>query len=249
VPALALQLVWRRQPSWRTLPTVVVDEDRPQGLVLAASESARARRILPGMRYATAHGLAPELRATVVSPSELAAAQDELARRLHGLSPELTHELARDGGSPGTFWLGGDGMAKLYPSATAWGQAAVAVLADLGLGGVVVVGFALRHLRGGAARGRGLLKVVGRAPGSPAIRQRTTAGGAADRPARWCCATPRPPRRHTIGQLVRLPGGGLLERFGLAPTACTSVSGEAGIRWPPSRRRGRRRARVLDGRS
>src|SRR5690349_21454438 len=119
VPALPLQLLWRREPAWRSQPTVVVDEDRPQGIVRWASEQARAFRVLPGQRYATALSLAPGLRAGVVPPEEIAAAVDELAARLHQLSPEVT----RSEGEPGTLWLGGAGLAAIYPSATGWGQA------------------------------------------------------------------------------------------------------------------------------
>ena len=34
LPALPLQLVWRREPAWRAHPVVVIDDDRPQGGVL-----------------------------------------------------------------------------------------------------------------------------------------------------------------------------------------------------------------------
>jgi len=62
IPALPLQLLWKRQPAWREHPVVVVDEDRPQGKVLWADEKARRLRILPGQRYAHALSLARGLR-------------------------------------------------------------------------------------------------------------------------------------------------------------------------------------------
>lgn len=238
IPALPLQLLWRREPAWRALPTVVVDEDRPQGVVLVASESARAQRVLPGQRYATALALAPGLRAAVVPPEELAAAQDEIARRLHALSPEVTIDVTRDGRGSGTFWLGGAGMASLYPSATAWGQAAIGVLAALGLGGVVIVGFsrfatcAVARARGhglGVERAATLLHVFARD-----LDERTTARAVPldrldvdptlrDALARLGVTT--------LGQLVRLPGGGVLERFG--PQAHRLYRLAAGEGWDP----------------
>ena len=222
IPALPLQLLWRRQPAWRAQPTVVVDEDRPQGLVLVASEAARALRVLPGQRYATALALAPELRAGVVPPEELAAAQDEIAGRLHALSPEVT----RDDAGCGTFWLGGAGLAGVYPSATAWGAAAAAVLDALGLSGVVVVGFSrFATCAVARARGHGLVVSAVERAGTRVhvfardLDERTTARAVPldrldvdpalrDALARLGVTT--------LGQLVRLPGGGVLERFGSA---------------------------------
>ena len=75
IPALPLQVVWRAEPGWRTDPVVVVDEDRPQGIVLWACERARAQQVLPGQRYAHALGLCNGLRARVVAPEAIAAAK------------------------------------------------------------------------------------------------------------------------------------------------------------------------------
>lgn len=257
VPALPLQLLWRREPAWRGQPTVVVDEDRPQGLVRWASEQARALRVLPGQRYATALSLAPELRAAVVPPEEIAAAVGELAVRLHALSPEIT----RSEGEPGTLWLGGSGMAGLFPSATAWGQAIAQVLTDLGLLGVVVVGFSrfatCAIARGlGHALGQGLgltassaLAAARRAPaggdeagaGAPIVR--VFARDADERASARAVPLDRvdvaPGLRDalarlgvtTLGQLVGLPGGGILERFGAAAHRLYLLA--AGEGWDP----------------
>ena len=240
VPALPLQLLWRRQPGWRAEPTVVVDEDRPQGLVRWASESARALRVLPGQRYATALALASGLRAGVVPPEEITAAVAELAERLHRLSPEVT----RSEGEPGTLWLGGAGMAALYPSATAWGQAMAQVLIELGLIGVVVVGFSRFAT---CAIGRGLGHGLGLRPGladqdrAPIVRV-----FARDADERMCArAVPldrvdvEPKLRDelarlgvtTLGQLVHLPGGGVLERYGAAAHRLYQLA--AGEGWDP----------------
>lgn len=244
IPALPLQLLWRREPAWRAMPTVVVDEDRPQGVVLAASESARAQRVLPGQRYATALALAPGLRAGVVPPEELAAAQDEIARRLHALSPEVTrdeHDPGRAGSSHaafGTFWLGGAGMASLYPSATAWGQAAIGVLAALGLGGVVVVGFS-RFATCAVARARGHGLAVERAATLLHVFARDLDERTVTRAVPLDRLDVDPSLRDalarlgvtTLGQLVRLPGGGVLERFG--PAAHRLYRLAAGEGWDP----------------
>lgn len=231
VPALPLQLLWRREPSWRAVPAVVVDEDRPQGTILWACERARAGGVLPGQRYAHALGLVRELRAGVIAPTERAAALDALARRLHTRSPEITR------GDDASFWLGGAGLGSLYPSATAWGRAIVDELAALGLRGAVVVGFS-RFATYGLARalGAGLRD-------DDATGLRVFARDADERAA--VCAVPLdrlelPSRLRdelarlgvtTLGQLVRLPAGGILERFGAGAHRLYTLA--AGEGWDP----------------
>ncbi|HWU85930.1 MAG TPA: hypothetical protein VN253_01565, partial [Kofleriaceae bacterium] len=102
LPTLPLQLVWRREPSWRAHPVVVIDEDRPQGGVLWACERARAAGVLPGQRYAHALSLCRGLRACVVPPEQVAAAVEELRTALHAVSPRV------EPGEPGSFWLDGE---------------------------------------------------------------------------------------------------------------------------------------------
>src|SRR5215208_1641968 len=143
VPALPLQLVWRERPAWRRHPVVVVDEDRPQGAVLWACERARASHVLPGMRYAHALSLSSGLYATVVPPERIAAAVTEIAEALRRLSPSVEPAL----GQPGTLWLDGAGLARLYPDdadavrGTRWTRAIAAALHGLELRGAVVAGF------------------------------------------------------------------------------------------------------------
>ena len=71
LPAFPLQLLLRREPGWRDHPVAVVDSDKPQGIVLWVNERARARRILPGIRYAAGLSLAGDLHAAEVSPAEI----------------------------------------------------------------------------------------------------------------------------------------------------------------------------------
>ena len=66
VPALPLQVLLQREPSWRRHPVAVVDRDEPQGRILWVNEAARQARILPGRRYAEGLSLSAELRAASV---------------------------------------------------------------------------------------------------------------------------------------------------------------------------------------
>src|ERR1041384_783967 len=87
LPGFPLQLVWRREPAWRTQPVVVVESDRPQGEVLWACERARASGVLAGQRYAVALSLCSGLRARVVPGEQIAEAITVLRAALHRFSP------------------------------------------------------------------------------------------------------------------------------------------------------------------
>jgi protein ImuB len=238
VPALPLQLLWRRQPAWRAEPTVIVDEDRPQGVVQWACARARGCGVLPGHRYAHALGLVRELRAGVIPPEELAAAVDALARRLYQCSPEVTRGEDADG-DLGTCWLSGGGLGSIYPSASAWGRAIAAEVDGLGLSGAVVVGFS-RFATGALARAIGTGLVDGDAA---RVVVRVFACDADERVAARAVPLDRlaiAPRLRdelarlgvtTLGQMVQLPGGGVLERFGSA--AHRLYTRAAGERWDP----------------
>ena len=118
LPAFPLQLLLKRHPEWRDLAAAVVDEDRPQGVLLWVNERARAGRVLPGMRYAGALSLARDLRAGVISPAEVSAEVEALTKRLRFFSPEV--ECARE--EPGTFWLGADGLGLSAPAVPRLGR-------------------------------------------------------------------------------------------------------------------------------
>src|SRR5512141_553458 len=102
LPALPLQLVWRREPELRERAVVIIDEDRPQGTVVWACERARATGVLPGQRYAHALSLCRDLRARVVAPEIIEAGIVELRTALHALSPRVEPGPVED--APGTFW-------------------------------------------------------------------------------------------------------------------------------------------------
>ncbi len=113
LPALPLQLVWRKEPELRAQAVVVIDEDRPQGVVLWACERARSVGVLPGQRYAHALSLHRGLRARVVPAEVIEAAIVELRAALHVLSPQV------EPGEPGTFWLDGEGLERIFPDSLA----------------------------------------------------------------------------------------------------------------------------------
>ena len=57
IPAVPLQLLLKEHPDWRSLPAVVVAEEKPQAFILWVNEKARRLGIRPGHRYAAGLGL------------------------------------------------------------------------------------------------------------------------------------------------------------------------------------------------
>ncbi|HVK82772.1 MAG TPA: DNA polymerase Y family protein [Kofleriaceae bacterium] len=228
LPAMPLQLVWRAETALRALPVVVIDEDRPQGVVQWACERARSAGVLPGQRYAHALSLCRGLHARVVPPEQIEAATIELRTKLHALSPRV------EAGEPGTFWLDGEGLARVFPerkgpAGTEWGLAIGRSVAALRYHGAVVVGFsrfatfaiarATRHgvtvLRADAdERAAASAVPLARLDLDPKLRDALSRLGVT-----------------TVGQMVRLPGGGILERFGREAHRLYQLA--AGERWDP----------------
>src|SRR5262245_47726623 len=87
VPALPLQLLLQRCPTWRQEPVAVVAEDRPHGAITWVNGHARRAGIAPGMRYATGLSLLPTLRAGVVPPAEVVTSVERLRATLYTCTP------------------------------------------------------------------------------------------------------------------------------------------------------------------
>ncbi len=223
LPALPLQLAWRKEPELRAQAVVVIDEDRPQGIVLWACERARAVGILPGQRYAHALSLLGSLRARVVPPEVIEAAIVELRGALHALSPRV------EIGEPGTFWLDGDGLDRVFHGAPAWGAAIRRAIVSLGLTGAVVVGHS-RFATYAIARAtrRGVTVLASDAEERTAASAVPLARLEIDPKLRDALARLGVT---TLGQMVRLPGGGILERFGRDAHRMYQLA--AGERWDP----------------
>jgi protein ImuB len=137
IPELPLQLLLRRQPAWRELPVAVVDRDAAQGVILWSNERARANRILPGLKYAAALSLVPELRAGEVSAGDIAGTVETLTSSLRFCTPDV--EPSRE--EPGVFWLGASGLSLLYPSLLRWAELVRDEMTRAQFDASVVVGF------------------------------------------------------------------------------------------------------------
>lgn len=207
VPALPLQLYLREHPDHLGHPVAIVDEDRPQGVLLWSNEAARRAGVRVGMRYAAALSLASDLRAGVVEAERVAEGVKHLHARLLRFSPDV--EPAE--GEPGVFWVNASGLERLYPSLLAWARALREALKEDAFFATVVVGFT-RFGTYACARARPgygvfrhpeeertqLAKVpIDRLAITPALRDALARLGV-----------------RTVGALLGLPLGGLRRRFG-----------------------------------
>jgi protein ImuB len=198
--------VARSKPEWRSLPTVVVSEDKPQGKVQWANTAALQSGVLPGQSYALALSLCVGLRACVVPEAEVARATEELKAVLWRYSPAV-----EVGEEAGVFWLDASGLGRLYTSLVTWSEALRTQLIDLGFATCVVVGFSRfgsyalarasrqSHVLTSAADERTRVERVplARLDIEPEFRDVLSKLGV-----------------HTIAALLSLPAAGLLRRFG-----------------------------------
>src|SRR5690349_4126690 len=118
LPAFPLQLLLQRHREWAGHPAAVVAEDKPQGLLLWVNEKARRQAVLPGLRYAAALSLASDLHAGVVPETEIQKAIENLVYIFMRFTPEV--EASNE--EPGTFWLNGAGLQRIYASPNQWAR-------------------------------------------------------------------------------------------------------------------------------
>jgi protein ImuB len=207
VPALPLQLLVRRNPGWTGLPVAVVAEERPSGLVLWVNEPARAARVLPGLRYAAALGLCPELRAGTVSDAAIRQGVAELAELLHRFSPEIEPSASE----PGILWLDASGLLNLFRSLEAWASLIREALAGAGFEARIAVGFTRFGTYALARQGSGLRVLASPEEERQAARE-TPLERLGVEPALRNALEQLAVR--TLGAFLELPAEGVLKRFG-----------------------------------
>jgi protein ImuB len=224
IPALPLQLLLRGHPEWREHPSAVVAEDAPQSPLLWVNAPARHGGVVPGLRYGTALAIAPDLRAAVVPPADIGRAADAAAGVLRRFSPDV--EPAGD--EPGVFWLDASGLAHLHASLAGWADGIRRDLAAVGYDAVVVVGFTRFGTYAAARVTRGT-----RLFHDP-DEERAVVRGVFLRDLHLAPETLEALGRlgvRTVDDLLRLPAGGLLERFG--PAAERLHREASGDLWAP----------------
>ncbi len=204
-----LQLLLKREPGFLDRPVAVVEADRPQARLLWIDERARKKGILPGMRYTSGLALASDLCAGVVPAREIEEGVREVARKLRAFGPDVEPS----GSDPGIFRIGCRGLDLLHPSLRLWAVRIRSALLAEGLHATVVLGFR-----------RFATYALARALPEPRTWVIETPEEERSRLKRVPLARLRlPPDARdallalgvrTVGDLLRLPPAGLLERFG-----------------------------------
>lgn len=208
VPSLPLQLLLRREPAWRAGPAAVVASDRAQGIVLYVNEHARRLGVAPSFTYAAGLAIASDLRAAVVTNSEIADELGPLDTLFRRYSPHV--EPSAD--EPGVAWLDARGLQGLYPSLVAWGRAILGTLAARELEGAVAIGFTRFGTYAAARARRGAVRLFD----SPSAEAAATRGA----PLKLLGIAPRIAATldrlglGTVGDLLALPIDGLRRRYG-----------------------------------
>lgn len=211
LPALGLQALCRREPTWRELAAARVDEDRPEGRVLEVNAAARAAGVLPGMRYAAALSLAPTLHAGVVATPEIEATVDAVRTRLRDFSPRVEASAEE----PGVFWLDAAGLGHLWRSAGALCRAVAEALEAQGWVAVLALApsrFGAYALARGAARRQGGLLVVEESEQERRLLERVPLDRLHLAPKARDALAKLGVRR--LGELLALPADGVRRRFG-----------------------------------
>ncbi|NUM56140.1 MAG: DNA polymerase Y family protein [Candidatus Hydrogenedentes bacterium] len=208
VRALPLQLLLRAHPGWRALPVVVVDRDKPAGLIQWANEHAYARRIFPGMRYAAALSLSRDVRGGAVQDAEIADAVKLVTRRLWCFSPRIEPSPRERG----VFWLDASGLRHIFPSFDAWAARICEDLREIDLHAIVAVGFS-RFGSFAAARSSTRNKIF-HSPGEERayLHRVPIERIIADAPLR---DTLFKLGVETLGAFIDLPAAGIRRRFGV----------------------------------
>lgn len=137
ISSLPLQLLRREHPEWAGLPVAVVEDDKPQALVLFISRAASEAGIRAGMRYGAALGLCPALKAATILPGRIDEVRAEIVGALHRTSPRVEADAER----AGTFWVDPSGMTAIFGTTERFAHAVHDEISGRALAGNVVVGF------------------------------------------------------------------------------------------------------------
>lgn len=204
---LDLQLLLNDHPEWRNLPAAVVSRNSPYGTILTINGAAGEAGVKPGLRYAAGLSFTPELQAGTVSRRKIEAGVEMIVRCLKGFSPQVE---AIDT-EPGLFLLDAGGLIPLFASYKQWSREVRRRLKEQGFEAVVAVGFSrfgcyaaaksagtdIRFDHPEQEREAALKAAIGVLNLKPRVSERLEMLGI-----------------RTVGAFLRLPAGGIGNRFG-----------------------------------
>ena len=137
VQYLPLQILLKAFPDWAGMPVAITKEEKPQSPIIALNRVARESGLSPGMRYANALSLVPNLRARAVPPGKVAQARNSIMQSLSAFTPDIEPcPFDTD-----AFWVSASGLRSLFGTEASWSQKLRRALLAEGYHAVVVVGF------------------------------------------------------------------------------------------------------------
>ena len=207
LPAFRLQILLRRHPDWRGWPSAVVSRDSPQGEILATCAKGRKRGIEPGQSYASGLALVPELRASVLAPADIKRESAIVCQQLRTFSPNV--EPSKE--EPGVFWLDASGLDYLHASLKQWADSLRAALRKLDFFSSIVVGYS-RFGTYALAKDRRGVRILTSQEEEVGATSRVSLDRLGLPPSSLAGLLQL--GQSTVGDLLRLPPTGLLERFG-----------------------------------
>ena len=210
IPAFPLQLLLKEHPDWRSLPAVVVPEEKPQAFILWVNEKARRLGIRPGHRYAAGLALSRELRAGAIGEALIYKEVEAITACLRRFTPDV-EPADTSWHSPGLFWLNASGLGHLFPSLESWGENIRAALDKMGFYTSVAIGFSRFGTYAVARAFRGL-RVFESARDEDRAAQRAALSRLDIPPDAQESFIKL--RIQTVADFLRLPPKGLLKRFG-----------------------------------
>ncbi len=210
IPAFPLQLLLKEHPDWRSLPAVVVAEEKPQAFILWVNEKARRLGIRPGHRYAAGLALSRELRAGAIGEAHIYKEVEAITERLRRFTPDV-EPAGASWHSPGLFWLNASGLGHLFPSLESWGESIRTALDKMGFYTSVAVGFSRFGTYAVAWALRGL-RVFESAREEDRATERVPLSRLDIPPDAQASFIKL--RIQTVADFLRLPPKGLLKRFG-----------------------------------
>ena len=133
-----LQLAMRSVPDHFQLPIALIDRNDARATVIAVDSRAKKQGIYPGLLYAKAAALCPELHAVPFYSQLMEHAHHQLMHQLNQFSPAVEPVTEQ----PGTYYLDMRGMHRMHPDLHAWGERVqAALLTRQKLNASVVIGF------------------------------------------------------------------------------------------------------------
>lgn len=209
LPRLRLQLLLRGHEQWQDMPVALVSEDRPLAPVLEVNSAAAKAGVQPGMKYATALSVVPDLQAGVTGDAAVEEAVCELRSVFATFSPAVEHwDMAE-----GVFWLDCEGLSRLWSNLYSWARELRGAVSAQNLYSRIAVGFSRFATFATALRGGETAIVVHESPEGEREK-------ALDMPVRRLpldSAAIEPLERlgiRTIRNFLDLDSGSLASRFG-----------------------------------